>query len=278
MLRLLPLARSCQGLIRRPRHVHVFPGLDYISHQKQVSKTRDVLLNSSSRFQIIEERKDYSDLTLDFIKVQCRGRYLVTHRGCNVMKGPEDILIFQQFLWLIKPKTILELGTFSGGCALWMADTSTLYGNNCHVYSVDVDLSLIENQVKNLKPDNLTFIQGDCYAFEKFFNPEFLFKLPRPLILIDDAHVNTPAILQYIHDYLKPGDYIIVEDTHPSLPTMFIMDAQDPDYETAGKGKLEIVKDFLKEYKGQYTVDSFFTDFFGYNATWNMNAWIRKMY
>ena len=143
---------------------------------------------------------------------------------------------------------------------------------------ITVTFILIENQVKNLKPDNLTFIQGDCYAFEKFFNPKFLSKLPRPLILIDGAHVNTPATLRYIHDYLKPGDYIIVEDTHPSLPTTFIMDAQDPDYETAGKGKLEIVKDFLKEYKGQYTVDSFFTDFFGYNVTWNMNAWIRKMY
>ena len=39
-----------------------------------------------------------------------------------------------------------------------------------------------------------------------------------PLVLIDDVHINTPGILNYFHQFLKPGDYIIVEDTCPNSP------------------------------------------------------------
>ena len=217
----------------------------------------DSLLNGPSRFQLIEQREERSVLSADVIKASCRGRYIATYRDCALMKTPEDQMIYQQFLSLVKPKTVIELGTYAGGSALWMADMSNIFGNTCHIYSMDIDPSLIADQAIKLKPDNLTFVEGDCFAIEKAFNPDFLTKASHPLVLIEDAHHNTEAILHYFHEYLKPCDYIIAEDTHPDVPELSGMFAEDPNYKTFGTWKLRTVQKFLETYKGQYAVDSF---------------------
>ena len=45
-----------------------------------------------------------------------------------------------------------------------------------------------------------------------------------------------------------------------------------------GPGKLNWLRRFLTEHDQYYAVDSFFTDFFGYNGTANWNGYIRRMY
>ena len=37
------------------------------------------------------------------------------------------MVIYQQLLWDLKPKTIFEIGANTGACALWMVDTMKAY-------------------------------------------------------------------------------------------------------------------------------------------------------
>ena len=256
---------------------NVFDVGDYTDHIRAMDRTMETKLASPFRFQSIEERKNVSDLTFDTIKMQSRGRYLTKYRGSFLMKSPEDVVLYEQFLEVIKPKTIIELGTFTGANALRLADMSRLIGNDCEVYSVDIDHTLLNKHIEMLKPSNLLYMLGDCAQLDKVFNSKFLSNMVHPILLIEDVHVNTDGIMRFFHSYLKSGDYFVIEDTHPLIPAKLGMHADDPSYDIFGSAKSELVTEFMREFKDQYAVDTFFTDFFGYNYTWSMNSWIRKM-
>jgi cephalosporin hydroxylase len=83
---------------------------------------------------------------------------------------------------------------------------------------------------------------------ERVFEENFLRSAPHPWLLIEDAHVNVYGVLSHFHPYLHKGEYVIVED---SMNT----------------GKLEAILRFMNEYRGHYKVDTYYTDFFGRNAT-----------
>jgi cephalosporin hydroxylase len=101
------------------------------------------------------------------------GKYKTLWRGLPLIKTPFEIVTFQQMLWNIKPRTILEFGSNCGGSAIWMADTLQMYGCNCHIYSIDIDLGLLDPLAKE-KRDDVTFIEGDSYKVEKAFPPDLL--------------------------------------------------------------------------------------------------------
>ena len=108
-------------------------------------KVLDERLNGPSRFQRINEREDRSDVPVEAIKAQCTGKYLTEHRGCQVMKCAGDMIINQQLMWNLRPVTIIELSAFTGGSAVWMADMMRLMEIQTTIYTMDIDLSTIEN-------------------------------------------------------------------------------------------------------------------------------------
>ena len=78
---------------------------------------------------------------------------------------------------------------------------------------------------------------------------------------------------------MRTGDYLCIEDTNPLIP-MNLGDGciqQEEEFVQVGTDLLEEVKRFLVEYDKRFKVDSFFTDFFGYNGTWNWHGYIRCM-
>ena len=79
-------------------------------------------LQSPRRFQRISEREDRSDWPTEAHKVQNEGRWCTLYRGCKLIKSPEDYVIYHQLLWHVKPQTVIELGTYTGGMAVWLAD------------------------------------------------------------------------------------------------------------------------------------------------------------
>ena len=63
----------------------------------------------------------------ELIKKVSNGKYKTCWRGISMMKDCFDMIICQQLLWELKPKTIFETGAYTGACALWMADTIKIY-------------------------------------------------------------------------------------------------------------------------------------------------------
>jgi len=80
----------------------------------------NTFLNSPKRFQAISEREDRSDMPIEAVKAQCMGKYFIEHRGCQMLKTADDLIIFQQVLSPVRPVTVIEIGTFTGGTAIWI--------------------------------------------------------------------------------------------------------------------------------------------------------------
>ena len=233
-------------------------------------------LNRADRYKSIDEREDKSILPPEVVKAVTFGRYIMVYRGLPILKDPNDLLVYHQLFWHLKPPTVVEIGSNSGASALWMADTLKLLDVECQIYSMDIDLSLLDPQVKKLQPPNLHFMHGDSNAIEKTFTPEMMSKMKHPVVVIEDAHVNIQPLLAYFHRFLKKGDYFVVEDCSPDIPAAASM-GNNCEFEPNGTEMLTELRSFLKEYKDWYAVDSFFTDFFGYNATWHWHGFIRRM-
>ena len=89
-----------------------------------------------------------------------------------MLKDPLDLVIVQQLLWELKPRTVIEFGAYKGGSALWTADMLKMFGCKSRVISVDIDLSLLDPEAK--KSPDVEFIEGDIMQVEKLFPKEFL--------------------------------------------------------------------------------------------------------
>ena len=123
----------------------------------------------------------------------------------------------------------------------------------------------------------MTFLQGDSNKIAETFPADFLKGLPHPWVIIEDSHVNVSGILEHFFVYMQTGDYFLVEDAIPEAPSAFGYGLLTWDYEPLGTKLLEAVKCFLTKHEKECAVDSYFTDFFGYNGTFNWHGYIRRM-
>jgi len=175
----------------------------------------------------------------------------INWKGVPVMKDPFDLALYPMLLWELKPATIVELGSYRGGSALWLSDLLSMMGVDGRVYSFDVDVSRLE-----ARSDRVTFEYADCNDLSTLPTSR-LQDLPHPWLVIEDAHHNVYEVLRYFDAFLRPGDYLVVEDVWN--PRNYLA-----------------LRRFARESNGRYLVDTQFTDMFAYNATWNFNGYLRR--
>ena len=158
---------------------------------------------------------------------------------------------------------------------MWYVDTAKSLDLDCHIYSVDIEPALLDEHFKQRKPDTVDFIIGDTTKFEYVFPPSMLEPLPHPWLIVEDSHDNTEVIVEYFHQFMMVGDYLVIEDTSPHVPCEG--NAFDSATTKRGPKKLNILKDLLRSPVGQnFKVDSFLTDLYGYNCTWHWHGFLRK--
>ena len=73
-------------------------------------------------------------------------------------KDPLDMVLYPILFHEIAPRTVIELGAYTGASAMWMADTLATAGIESRVISVDIDLSLVEEMAK--KRGDIEFLEG----------------------------------------------------------------------------------------------------------------------
>jgi cephalosporin hydroxylase len=170
------------------------------------------------------------------------------------MKDPLTLSIYQQLFNDILPGTIIEFGAYEGGSALWMNDICKSLGLTTKIITFDID----KNNYKC--PDNeIEFHHLDCNNIENFFNSnrQAWLNLKKPIVVIEDCHVNVKGICLEIDKILSKDDYLIIEDT---------LDFQ----------KHTEMLSFLKQ-NNNYTVERKYCDMWGFNNTWNVNSFLRKL-
>jgi len=230
----------------------------------------------AERFEPFAARRMDCGLPREAIDRVAEGKNYVSYRGIGMAKDPFDMVLYPILLHEIAPKTVIELGAYTGASALWMADTLATSGIESRVISVDIDLSLIDERAKSR--GDIEFLEGDCNRIETLFPPDFLEQLPHPLVVIDDAHVNIAGVYRHFHEHaLARGDYLVIEDTIPWMPGTFGPASEAGESEAWGDWKWREIETFFAEHAEHYRVDRYYTDFFGYNATWNWNGFVKRL-
>ncbi len=215
-----------------------------------------------SRFVDILERKEYSDLCR-FSKedLQYFTKYLfqvqknvIKWKGNGLMKTNFTQTMYLQLLQELRPKTIIEFGTWQGGSAQWLFDMSKAIGFTPTVHT----FANIDEIVTPLS-EEIQFHIMDNYKVSEYVIP---FKtLEHPILMIEDSHRNCLELLNKFKHFLLPGDYLILEDTHYSLF----------DYECKYD---DTIKNFIHD--NNFMVDCKYCDMFGYNMTDCVNSILKK--
>jgi cephalosporin hydroxylase len=164
---------------------------------------------------------------------------LMRWRGTPLMKNVFDFAMYPALIAELKPRTVFEIGSGLGASAIWFADHLAICGADARVHSVD--LVKVETEYPHV-----TYYQGDCSDPERLFEAELLRAEPHPWLVVEDAHHNVAAVLEHLHQFLEPGDYLVVEDSDV---------------------KREVLRQFTGAHPGLYLIDTRFTDNFGRNAT-----------
>lgn len=253
-----------------------------MSYQKavQLAKHKQEPLKAD-RFVKISDREYRSDLPEAAWKNLLHNSYLQTWKGIMLPKGITEITLYPMLLQELQPQTIIEIGAFNGGSAIWFADLMEMLGIESRIYSMDIDLSLLDEKAKDDR--RVQFIQGDCHQIESVFTRELLSTLPHPWFVTEDAHVNSVGILEYFHkNGLESGDYIIIEDTNPFIWKPGVEDSEifwddSPEDEMRGKLIMEDMIAWLKNHEEEYLIDSYYLDMYGYNVSKNWNSVLEKV-
>lgn len=230
----------------------------------------------ADRFAKMTDRLDRCDLPNEAWKPLLGNGYLQTWKGILLNKGVTEIAIYPMLLHELQPKTVIEIGALNGGGAIWLADHLELFGIDSSVYSIDIDLSLLDPQAKEDK--RVQFLQGDCNNISAAFPPDMLSSLPHPWLIIEDAHINLTGVLDYFHQNgLTQGDYLIVEDTNKIHWQLWQDEWDDREEMEQGSRKMDDLRHWISQYENDYLVDTYYQDMYGYNGSKNWNSILKRV-
>jgi cephalosporin hydroxylase len=190
------------------------------------------------------------------------------YRGVPFFKSPFDIGLYLQLLSRLRPQTVIEIGCKYGGSALWFADMMTNHGiAEAKVVSVDICplVQYVDRRVQVLV--------GDAADLGASLTEDLLAACPRPWLVVEDSshlYHHALAVLEFFDARLQRGDYIVIEDG-------IVAHMSGKQYAAYDNGPNRAVADFLSRSCGSYEVDSELCDFYGRNATYNPNGWLRRL-
>jgi len=182
-----------------------------------------------------------------------------------MQKHPVDIALYMRLIWQLKPRTIIEIGSFAGGSAAWIGDTLRTFGIDGQVISID-----LTPPKPTYQPSNVKFVQGDQNNLSLTLTPTVIAKLPHPWLVIEDASHNyksTLAVLHFFDPLLRSGEYIVIEDAN--------MTEMGTDARYSG-GPARAICEFLAERSNDYAIDEYCCDQYGVNVTQNPNGYLRR--
>lgn len=173
---------------------------------------------------LIERVKDTRTKHADILQkyhdiwYECGHTWHYTHfLGVGLMKCPNDLWIYQDLIWRIKPTTIVETGTYTGGSALWFAfllDMARIKDGRV----LTVDIKDYRKSADVLHP-KITYLEGNSASPEIAGAIErSLPKDGRRLFVLDSDHSaeHVRMELELYAPMARPGDYVVVEDTNIS--------------------------------------------------------------
>lgn len=194
------------------------------------------------------------------MKIQ-QGTMKYRYRGVPMLKNPFDLALYTMLLERAEPRTLIEIGSHAGGSALWFADQRP------GMQVVSLDLA----HPDDVSHPSVRFIRGDAQRLSDVLTPELMESFARPLLVVEDSsHFAgaTGAVLEFFDAWLRPGEYIVIEDG--ILSAMGAAEAFDG-------GPLRAIHEFLARSGERYEIDRTLCDYYGHNVTWNVDGYLRRV-
>lgn len=196
-----------------------------------------------------------------------QGHLRVQYKGIPALKCPFDYVLYQMLFHNVRPDLIIEVGAYAGGGSLYYADLLRNLGIDGMVHAIDIE-DRFPDVVKE-DPKIQLFTQGwenYCLELTKDFK--------KVLVIEDSAHTaqNTLDVLRRFGPVVSDNSYLIVED---GIITALTQLGRYANSDFSGGPELA-VHTYLQECKN-FQIDRSYCDFFGVNATWNTNGYLKKV-
>ena len=204
----------------------------------------------------------------ELLKTYHQGVMNYTYRGVSCLKSPMDLAIYMLLIHDLKPRSIIEIGSFHGGAAMFYDDLCKTYGLDTSI--VTVDYRKLDSNPSTQTDCEIEFIQADALDLANSALHARLDELKRPWLVIEDsAHTRDVsfAVMCYFKDRMQSGEFLIIEDG--------VIEDQGGNWRYNGGPNLA-VHDFFVEFPGAFALDTHYNDFFGVNASFNPNGYLRK--
>ncbi len=201
------------------------------------------------------EKVEFDFKTID------RGHHKVHYRGVQAQRSPFDYVLYQMIIAEVEPDLIIEIGTNFGGGALYMADILNNLGKG-EIHSIDISDKCTE--IVKAHPRIELFHNG----FENY-DIEIVKSYGKILVIEDASHMyeDTLSAMNKFCDVVTKNSYLIVEDG--------IVDKLGVSKDFNG-GPCKAIRNFLPQHP-EFIVDRKWCDFFGKNATNNVNGYLKKI-
>lgn len=183
--------------------------------------------------------------------------------GIGLMKCPNDLWIYQALINDIKPRTIIETGTYQGASAMWFAFLmDALQIPDGRIFTID-----FEDRVKCGHP-RITFLGGD--STDPLLAEALREQIKYPLLISLDADHSAEHVRKELELYAPMchvGDRIVVEDTN-------IAWSPDSEGNFGDRGARGGVQDYMTNHPGEWRQDPICER---YLLTMNPGGWLERI-
>jgi cephalosporin hydroxylase len=185
-----------------------------------------------------------------------------TYMGIKLWKWPCDLHLYQELVWELKPRTIIETGTAFGGSALYFAHLLDAIGAG---KVVSIDLEPVAS--KYPRHPRIAYIGGrssvdsgvvnEVQRFHDFYGWPVL-------VVLDSDHAKDHVLaeLRAYASFVPPGSWLVVEDTNVN---------GHPVYPDHGPGPQEALDEWLPKHP-EFKPDERKAGKF----LWSMHTWLRR--
>ena len=205
------MARRTRKLVRT-LHARIEPGLSALV--AAMSRRLKLSLVSTRSPELTR------DLALQWTRMLWQNQLWRTNRwyGVPILQWPTDLLILQELMHDLRPRVIIETGTFQGGSALFFASLLKLFDIAGRVVSVDLHLSreVIDAVARHPLGDRVTLIAGSATSPEALRRVEEVVGGERNVLVFLDSDHSYRHVLDELRAYQKfvpPGGYLCAFDT-----------------------------------------------------------------
>ena len=141
--------------------------------------------------------------------------------GVPIIRWPDDIVLFQEVFWSLRPGAIIETGVARGGSVVLSASLAAMHGGNSAVLGMDIAIHPHTRKKIDATPfgSAITLWEGDTASTEaQRVIAEFVqaHSPDRPVLLVLDSnhtHEHVLAELTGLTPALPTGSLVMVADT-----------------------------------------------------------------